>query len=158
MSATRNRVDREIVVLPERFRRFRAEVGRAVPSKTAFLNFSNVVHPPPALNMADMALLPAHPPQTEDDSDDELTDEQVRELLTEASQRMRANPTQSADAPFKLPKLDPGHIADTYSTTQGAITRLDRSKLIPKHQQELANGVKKIEDPLQMLKEKKEVR
>lgn len=108
--------------------------------------------------MADMALLPAHPVQTEDDTDDELTDEQVRELLTEAAERLRAKTSQSTeDVPFKLPKLNPGHIADTYSTTQGAITKLDSSKLLSQKEQALANGVKKIEDPVQLQKQKKEV-
>jgi hypothetical protein len=133
-------------------------VNRARPSKTAFLNFSTVVHLPPASTMADMALSPAHPSRIEDDTDDELSDEQVRELLTQAAERMRATPSQPvADAPFKLPKLNPGHIADTCSTTQGAITRLDGSKLLPKDQQVLANGIKKIEDPVQLVKQKKEV-
>ena len=99
--------------------------------------------------MADMALSPAHPSRIEDDTDDELSDEQVRELLTQAAERMRATPSQPvADAPFKLPKLNPGHIADT---------RLDGSKLLPKDQQVLANGIKKIEDPVQLVKQKKEV-
>lgn len=120
-------------------------------------NFSDVVHLP-ALNMADMAPLPAHPPQMEDDTDEELTDEQVRELLAEAAERMRAKAAQPAnDAPFKLPKLNPGHIADTYSTTHGAITKLDTSKLLPKKDQLLANGIKKIEDPVQLKKQKAEV-
>lgn len=108
--------------------------------------------------MADMALLPAHPPQVDDDTDEDLTDEQVRELLTEAAQRMRTTPPQSsADAPFKLPKLNPGHIADTYSTTHGEITKLDGSKLLSAKEQALANGFKKIEDPLQLKKQKQEV-
>ncbi|KAF1971875.1 nucleolus protein-like protein required for cell viability [Bimuria novae-zelandiae CBS 107.79] len=107
--------------------------------------------------MADTAPLPAHPPQTGDDTDEELTDEQVRELLTQTAERMRAKPPQSAtEAPFKLPKLNPGYIADTYSTTQGAITKLDGSKLLPKKEQALANGIKKIEDPVQLKKQKKE--
>ena len=135
-----------------------AEANRAPACKTAIPNFSNVVHLPPTLDMADMAPLPAHPPQMEDDTDEELTDEQVRELLTEAAERMRANPSQSAtDAPFKLPKLDPGHIADTYSTTHGAITKLDGSKLLPQRDQALANGIRKIEDPVQLKKQKQEV-
>ncbi|OAG05551.1 Fcf2-domain-containing protein [Paraphaeosphaeria sporulosa] len=107
--------------------------------------------------MADMASLPAHPPQMEDDTDEELTDEQVRELLAEAAERMRVKASQpSNDAPFTLPKLNPGHIADTYSTTHGAITKLDASKLLPKKDQVLANGIKKIEDPVQLKKQKAE--
>ncbi|KAL1608350.1 dTDP-fucopyranose mutase [Paraconiothyrium brasiliense] len=107
--------------------------------------------------MADMVSLPAHPPLVGDDTDEELTDEQVRELLAEAAERMRAKATQPINhAPFKLPKLNPGHIADAYSKTQGAITKLDASKLLPKKEQALANGIKKIEDPVQLKKQKKE--
>ncbi|KAF2679015.1 Fcf2-domain-containing protein [Lentithecium fluviatile CBS 122367] len=107
-----------------------------------------------------MALLPAHQRLLEDDTDEDLTDEQVRELLEDAARRMRekqpaAQPT-SSDVPFKLPKLKPGHIADTYTKTQGNITRLDSSKLVNKRDQVLANGVKKIEDPVAIKRQKKE--
>lgn len=118
--------------------------------------FDVVLHLPPASNMA---LLPAHQPLLEDDTDEELTDEQVRQLLTEASERIRAksSPPTTTHVPFKLPKLNPGHVADTYSTTQGAITKLDSSKLLGKKELVLANGVKKIEDPVQLKKQKAEV-
>lgn len=106
-----------------------------------------------------MAQLPVQQPLMEDFSDDELTDEQVRQLLTEASERILAKGSASyADAPFKLPKLNPGHIADTYSNTNGEITKLDTSKLLSQEQRAMANGIKKIEDPVQLKRQKKEVR
>jgi hypothetical protein len=133
-----------------------AEVNRASPKPPKFFPTLCICRQLPT--MADMAVLPAHPPQMEDDTDEELTDEQVQELLAEAAERMRAKAPQPInDAPFKLPKLNPGYIAETYSTTQGAITRLDSSKLLPKKEQALANGTKKIEDPVQLKKQKKEV-
>jgi hypothetical protein len=110
-----------------------------------------------------MALLPAHQRLLEDDTDDEeLTDEQVRELLQDASRRMRESraagrPTSTSDVPFKLPKLNPGHVADTYTKTKGNITRLDSSKLVNKRDQVLANGVKKIEDPIAIKRQRQEV-
>jgi hypothetical protein len=111
---------------------------------------------------ANMELLPAHQPLLEDDTDEDMSDEQIRELLNEAATRMRAKaagkPTATPDAPFRLPKLRPGHLADTYEKTDGSITRLDHSKLIDKKQQALANGIKKIEDPLAVKKQKIEVR
>jgi hypothetical protein len=108
-----------------------------------------------------MAQLPTHERPLEDDTDEELTDAQVRELLEDASRRMRekkasSQPTSST-ATFKLPKLQAGHIADTYSKTQGKITRLDSSKLVNKRDQVLANGVKKIEDPVAIKRQKLEV-
>lgn len=105
-----------------------------------------------------MDSLPAHQPLFEDDTDDEMSDEQLRELLNEAAQRMQAKAASQpvTTAPFKLPKLRPGHIADTYETTQGNITRLDQSKFVDEKQVALANGIKKIDDPLQV-KQQKEV-
>ncbi|KAH7390573.1 rRNA-processing protein FCF2 [Pyrenochaeta sp. MPI-SDFR-AT-0127] len=106
-----------------------------------------------------MDLLPAHQPFFEGDTDEELSDEQIRELLSDAAQRMRAKaapPVILTEAPFKLPRLRPGHIADTYESTDGNITRLDHSKLIDKNQQALANSIKKIDDPLQVRKLKKQ--
>ena len=110
-----------------------------------------------------MEILPTHQPLLDEDTDEELSDEQIRELLNEAAVRMRAKAVQTAgsvkaEAPFKLPKLQPGHIADTYEKTDGNITRLDHSKLVDKMQQVMANGIKKIEDPLAIKKQKQEVR
>jgi hypothetical protein len=106
-----------------------------------------------------MELLPAHQPLLEDDTDEELSDQQIRELLNEAAIRMRAKaagkPTAAPDVPFKLPKLRPGHLADTHERTDGNITRLDHSKLVDKKQQALANGIKKIDDPLAVKRLKK---
>jgi hypothetical protein len=132
---------------------------RLLLSKSCSPNFSDSVFPVNA-NME----LPTHQPQPliDDDTDEELSDEQIRELLNEAAVRMRAKaagqPVARADAPFKLPKLKPGHIADTYEKTDGNITRLDHSKLVDKAQQALANGIKKIDDPLAIKKQKQEVR
>jgi hypothetical protein len=110
-------------------------------------------------NNANMELLPAHPPLLEDDTDEELNDQQIRELLNEAAIRMRAKaagkPTSAPDVPFKLPKLRPGHIADTHERFDGNITRLDHSKLIDTKQRALANGTKKIDDPLAVKRQKK---
>jgi hypothetical protein len=106
-----------------------------------------------------MELLPAHQPLLEDDTDEEMSDEQIRELLNEAAVRMRAKAAgkslATTDVPFKLPKLRPGHLADTYETTDGNITRLDYSKLVDPKQQALANGIKKIDDPLAVQKARK---
>lgn len=106
--------------------------------------------------------MPAHHFLVEDDTDEELNDEQIRALLNEAAQRMRAKaasqPVTNTEAPFRLPKLNPGHIADTHETTKGNITRLDQSKLVDAKEKALANGIKKIEDPLQIKKQKDAVR
>jgi len=107
-----------------------------------------------------MESLPAHQPLLEDDTDEELSDQQIKELLNEAAERMRAKaalqPSAAPEVPFKLPKLRPGHIADTYEKTEGNITRLDHSKLIDKKQLALANSIKKIDDPIADKRKRKE--
>ena len=107
-----------------------------------------------------MELSPAHPSLPDDDTDEDLSDEEIRRLLNEAAQRMQAKaasqPAATAGATFRLPKLRPGHIADTHESSDGNITRLDESKLVDRSQQTLANGVKKIDDPLHVMKQKKQ--
>ncbi|KAF2262097.1 rRNA-processing protein FCF2 [Lojkania enalia] len=106
--------------------------------------------------------MPAHQRLPEDDTDVELSDEQIRELLNEADRRMRGKQASSqtipTDAPLKFPKLKPGKIADAYLNTKGSITRADPSKLIDEKDRALASGVKKIEDPIQLKKQKLEER
>jgi hypothetical protein len=104
--------------------------------------------------------LPAHQRLPEDDTDDDLSDEQISLLLDEAERSLRAKQAQiaSPDAPFTLPKLQPGHIADAYLTTKGAVTKLDPSKLINKEHKALAEGIKKINDPIHSKRQKLEVR
>lgn len=115
---------------------------------------------PASVNM----LLPAHQRLLDDaNADDGLTDAQVQELLGDVSRRMREQQAGEKPAvvdaarPFKLPKLNPGQIAGGFFQTNGSITRLDSSKLIDEKQQALANGVKKIEDPILAIKKSAEV-
>ncbi|KAL5119127.1 dTDP-fucopyranose mutase [Pleosporales sp. CAS-2024a] len=107
-----------------------------------------------------MELLPAQHARLEDETDDELSDEHMRQLLNEAATRMRAKaarkPIIPSHAPIRLPKLRPAHLADTHERTDGSITRLDHAKLVDKKQQALANGIKKMDDPLAIKKQKTE--
>ncbi|KAF2733517.1 Fcf2-domain-containing protein [Polyplosphaeria fusca] len=100
--------------------------------------------------------LPAHQRLPDHDTDEELSDEQVRTLLDEAERRMRETlaPAPTNDGPVKLPKLDPGRVADLYFDTKDAKARLDSSKLIDEKDRALAQGFKKIEDPIQVKKNK----
>lgn len=107
-----------------------------------------------------MALLPAHQRLLEDDVEDDLTNHQIQNMLKEASARVHQNLAtgpSTSDALFKLPRLDPGHITQDIITTKGSITRLDTSSLVNKKDKALANGVKKIEDPIAIRKQKQEV-
>jgi hypothetical protein len=93
-----------------------------------------------------------------DETDDELSDAHIDELLKEAERSLRAKQQARqhalSNAPFKLPKLNPGTIAETSLKTEGSITRVDPSKLISSQQRALAEGIKKIEDPIQVKKQK----
>lgn len=62
-----------------------------------------------------------------------------------------------SDEPLKLPKLNPGHVADAYMKSEGSVSRLDPSKLVDSKQRDLADGVKKIDDPIVLKKQKLEV-
>ncbi|PSN71192.1 rRNA-processing protein FCF2 [Corynespora cassiicola Philippines] len=99
--------------------------------------------------------VPAHQPFLEDDTDEDMSDEQVRELLNDAERRLRAEQASkpTSDVPFRLPKLNAGPVADTYLRPDG---RIDPTKLVSKKDQALANGIKKIEDPIQIKKQKLE--
>lgn len=103
--------------------------------------------------------LPAHQRQIEDDTDEELSDEQVRTLLEEAERKMRGNSavTQTDAAPVKLPKLNPGPVADLYFDSQDPKARLDPTKLVDEKERALTKSFKKIEDPLQIKRQKLEV-
>ena len=96
--------------------------------------------------------LPTHQPMLDYDSDEELSPQQIQELLAEAERSVRVK--QHRHESVRLPKLDPGFIADLSMKTEGAVTRLDPSKLIDQRQRALAEGIKKIDDPIQMKKDK----
>jgi hypothetical protein len=108
-----------------------------------------------------MMALPAHQRLPEDDTDEELSDDQIQELLKEAERSLRAKQTfndEAQHAPFKLPHLHVGPVADVSLKTEGSVTRMDQSKLIDQKHRTLAEGVKKIEDPILVKKKKLEVR
>lgn len=103
--------------------------------------------------------LPRLPEDVTDDENEELSDEQIHELLDEAERSLRAKQAQheTAHAPFKLPQLGTGNMTEKYLKTKGSVTRADPSKLVNKGQKALAEGIKKIEDPVQVKKQKLEV-
>ncbi|KAF2490559.1 rRNA-processing protein FCF2 [Lophium mytilinum] len=96
------------------------------------------------------------------DSDEELSDEQVHELLRQAETRMREaqelahQASDSADAVYRLPKLDPGVIVQPYIQTVDGVARVDPSRLVNDDDRSKANAVRKVEDPLKIKKRKDE--
>lgn len=99
--------------------------------------------------------LPADSRLHDYDSDEELSDAQIQELLAEAERSLRMKQAgPKTGSAFKLPRLNEGHIADISLKTEGSVTRLDPSKLVRPEQKVLAEGIKKIEDPVQLQKQK----
>lgn len=108
-----------------------------------------------------MVLLPAHQRLLDDDVEEELTDDQIRDMLENASQRIQQDQGTGVfnpDTPLQLPKLSPGHITDAIITTKGSVTRLHASNLVDQRDRSLANSIKKIEDPIATRKKRQEVR
>jgi hypothetical protein len=103
--------------------------------------------------------VPAHQRPLRDETDEELSDAQIQELLDEAERSLRAKQQgRNTDSLFRLPKLQPGNIADVSLKTEGSVTRVDPSKLVSNQHRALAAAVKRIEDPIQAKKQKLAVR
>jgi hypothetical protein len=88
--------------------------------------------------------------------DEELTDEQIEELLARATARMKAKSGQKkTDDVLKLdtterynfPKLDPGQLQKSYVSQENGLANVDSSRLVDEQQRKQANGVRKVEDP-----------
>jgi len=107
---------------------------------------------------AEEQLLPAHGDVTVED--EELSDEQIQTLLKQAEARLRERATtvaQSASTLLKLPRLNVGDIAQPYVRTDGEIARVDSSKLLSERERELANKIRKVEDPVAVKKKLSQV-
>lgn len=103
-----------------------------------------------------------HPPLGDDSDDEDLSDEQIRHLFDQAEADRAARGPQSLalpaeEATLKFPRLNPGNIADNHLSTKGSITRFDHSKLVDDESLALANGYKKIVDPVQVAQDKQKV-
>ena len=96
-------------------------------------------------------------------SEDDLSAEQIHDLLKEAENRMRAKNTSaqksrdSSESHFTLPKLNTGVIAKPYIRREGDVARVDSSRLLDQQDRGLSNDIRKVEDPLQVKKRLAEV-
>ncbi|KAI9689601.1 MAG: hypothetical protein M1822_010253 [Bathelium mastoideum] len=110
-----------------------------------------------------MMQLQTRAPTLSDDED--LTEDQVHTLLKEAEIRIRERNANALtrnrkDEHFKgLPKLGASSIEKPYIQNDGGIARIDQSRLLPTEERKMANGVRKVEDPIALkkraIKEKK---
>jgi hypothetical protein len=96
--------------------------------------------------------------------DEDLTDEQMEQLLARATARLqqKATPAQSKKtgekAPYTFPKLNPGALEKPYVTTQGDVATVDATRLLEEKHRKQANGIRKVEDPVASKKLALEVR
>ena len=92
--------------------------------------------------------VPLNPP------DDDLTDEQIDELLARATRRLQEK-SKSQDRvhtshtqTYAFPKLDTGKLDRPYVSTTGAVATVDAHRLLEEKQRNGANGIRKVEDPV----------
>jgi len=91
---------------------------------------------------------------------DDLSEEQIEQLLQQAEARLRA---ESSVVPFsetsdRLPRLDTSALVKPYVNTKGDVARADSSRLIDEKTRKLAEGVRMVEDPVVMKRKLLEVR
>ncbi len=83
----------------------------------------------------------------------ELTDEEIKALLDRAEQRLRQKAEGTSakildSESFKLPQLQCGRLPHPTVRVKGQIAHADTSKLVSESAKKLADGVRKVEDPV----------
>ncbi|KXT13709.1 hypothetical protein AC579_8104 [Pseudocercospora musae] len=86
-------------------------------------------------------------------SEDDLTDEQIEELLARATARLQEKAkdrqlTKHTVQTRNLPKLDAGDLEKPYVSTKGSVATIDSSRLLDQKQRKKAEGIRKVEDPV----------
>ncbi|KAK4570057.1 dTDP-fucopyranose mutase [Recurvomyces mirabilis] len=84
--------------------------------------------------------------------DDELSDEQIEQLLARATARLQQNPDQHTvkkrENPYTFPKLNAGELEKPYLHTKGDVVSVDGKGLLEEKHRKQANGIRKVEDPV----------
>lgn len=139
-----------------------AEGVRKMPRFLPDLNFSSSsaeMHNSQTVSMAATTALQKAPPHL---TEEELTDEQIEELLARATARLQSNSSKAAsktDGPQKytFPKLDPGKLEKPYVSTKGDVATVDAPRLLDEKHRKHATGIRKVEDPVAAKKAAEEV-
>lgn len=94
-------------------------------------------------------------------ADETLTDEQVQQMLARATQRLKGRSTalaKKSDAPqYTFPKLNTGELVKPYLSTSGDVVSADSKRMLEKKERTMANGLRRIEDPVTQKKAAEEV-
>ena len=97
-------------------------------------------------------------------ADEDLSDEQIEELLARATARLQDNSVGKQVANFDVkshytfPKLNAGKLEKPYVFSKGAVASLDAARLLEEKQRKQANATRKVEDPLTAKRAALEVR
>jgi hypothetical protein len=84
---------------------------------------------------------------------EDLTDEQMEEMLAQATARLREKEESKmfqTEAPqkFTFPKMDAGAIEKPYVVTKGHVAEADKSRLIDEKYRQTGSLIRKVEDPV----------
>ena len=103
-------------------------------------------------------------PFDREDEVDELSDEQIEQLLQQATVRLREQQALKLDSRYvpAVPttgKLMVSTLATPYVQTTGDIAKADTSRLVDEQHRQLADGaIRKVEDPVMVKQKNLEVR
>lgn len=94
---------------------------------------------------------------------EDLTDEQMEEMLAQATARLREKEESKmfqTEAPqkFTFPKMDAGALEKPYVVTKGNIAEADKARLIDQKHRQNDSLIRKVEDPVTAKKVAAEVR
>ncbi|KAJ5139097.1 Fcf2 pre-rRNA processing [Penicillium bovifimosum] len=81
------------------------------------------------------------------DAQEDLTDDQIQQLLLEAETRLRdsnALSTTTEDASLRIPKLTPGSSLEPYVHQEDGVAIVDAAKITDQKQKELSNSLRSV--------------
>ncbi|THW32235.1 rRNA-processing protein FCF2 [Aureobasidium pullulans] len=94
--------------------------------------------------------------------EEELSDEQMQEMLAQAARRRKENASSVAlvdkddgvvkAGQFNFPKLNTGEMVQPYVSDAGDVATVDRSRLLGEQDRKLSNQIRKVEDPVAVKK------
>ena len=94
--------------------------------------------------------------------DGDLTDEQVKQMLARATQRLKEKNSHELakkdDSPrYTFPKLQTGALEKPYLSSNGDVATLNSRRQQERRKQSSSNGIRKVEDPVASKKAAEEV-
>lgn len=96
-------------------------------------------------------------------SQEELTDEQMEEMLAQATTRLREKEESKmfeSEEPqkFNFPKMNAGNLEKPYVTTKGHVAEADKARIVGQKIRDDDSLIRKVEDPVTAKKLAAEVR